>query len=209
MIFLTLAAALFCLFAILLWLPVKFDVCYLRKEGKSELKIKALVLAGASSIQVRLSPFNILKFCLILKSKISVYKADSDDGGKKLPFRINLRQLIKAVQLLSRIVKINRRFCKTIRFQRLKWATELGLEDPAVTAAAYGFLWSVKSQIFNVLTNNFQIDFQRPEFSIKPNFLEKKSNTDFQCLFSVRPVVLFLTLTKNIYLIIRTWEKIK
>lgn len=67
---------------------------------------------------------------------------------------------------------------------RLRWVTELGVGDPAITAVVTGALYGVKGTVVSLL--NRRIDFrQAPEIEITPRFTDGVFNTRFEGIFAV------------------------
>lgn len=100
--------------------------------------------------------------------------------------KIQLDKIKKIFKLLlnKRIVDI---IVETLNIKctRLYWATEFGFSNPAFTGISTGFLWILKGLFLKSL-NSILFSLRQPEISIQPDFENKRFDTEFKGIFSIR-----------------------
>ncbi|KKM08839.1 hypothetical protein SY88_22320 [Clostridiales bacterium PH28_bin88] len=101
------------------------------------------------------------------------------------------------------ILRINRWFYRNIRCHRLKWVTEVGLEDAAATGMFIGGLWVLKGWVFANLQRTVKVEFSRPEFEVIPSFAETKLNLGFNCIFAIRAGHIMLMGLRTFWILIK------
>ena len=92
-------------------------------------------------------------------------------------------------------------FFKRCEIVELKWITEFGFEDAAITGITSGILWSIKNTLVGIILNNRSA--KDININVIPDFKEKKSKMDFNCIIKIKTVYiiivsLFLIIQKNI-----------
>ena len=72
----------------------------------------------------------------------------------------------------------------------LKWITEFGFEDAAITGITNGLLWSIKNTVLGILLNNRRVN--DIYINIVPDFEGKKFEMDFNCIIKNKTVYIII-----------------
>lgn len=198
-------------FFLLILFPLRLNIKYCKNEHEDLLVIMIYFFQVIRGVKLKLDPKSLgwkwlaWYFLRPVAQPSSQNKAAGKRFSQKQGLRI--RNWTQVYFALRRIMKTNRRFYKQISCHQLKWITELGLNDPAATAQAYGALWALKSQLFNNLVRNVRVDFVKPELEVRPDFNRERLAVDFQCQFSFRLFHLCSLLIKMAGTAVRLWVK--
>lgn len=130
----------------------------------------------------------------IAEEKITVRSPGFLEAINKLLKNVVLFQHYKpaVVYLLSRI-----------KLQRLRWQTEIGVEDPSQTGFLIGAAWGVKGSILTFLYTLISTGRYRPVVTITPNFEKACFNTMLDFSIDIRAGHIFFTGVKALLLKLR------
>lgn len=184
-------------FICMMFLRVRFDVAYLRKDKDDHLKVEMTVLWGLVRYKTEVPVIDLDQYFLkpFLKFEADVEGVVShpvDEAGMivKVPIALILRKLpayIKnGISYFNHYHTALRRFCRSIRCHRLSWKTMIGLGDPAYTGIVTGTIWGLKGCAYRVFRSNIGAMLKPPEFSVVPCFNDTCLKLDFNCIFDMR-----------------------
>ncbi|WP_218970610.1 DUF2953 domain-containing protein [Alkalihalobacterium alkalinitrilicum] len=111
-----------------------------------------------------------------------------DEKKVKLTFERIMRDLEKFKDFLQQVVgfhKIVRRFLSHVSVRDMRWTTNIGVSDAALTGFLSGMAWSVKGGIIGLIANYTKMK-QLPKIAINPHFQQTVSQTDLKCIVSFR-----------------------
>ncbi|WP_078555495.1 DUF2953 domain-containing protein [Bacillus alkalicellulosilyticus] len=141
---------------------------------------------------------------VIVEEEHGVGEADSKKKLKITPEYLveKFRQLKEFLQHIVGFHKIVRKFLRKVSVRDIKWNSQIGIHDAALTGFLSGMIWSVKGGIIGIISNYFRL-LEKPKLSITPNFQRKVTRTDFSCIISFR---LGHAIIAGL-LIVRHWKK--
>ncbi len=111
-----------------------------------------------------------------------------DEKKVKITFERIMKELQRIKDFLQHVVgfhKIVRRFLKHVSVKDLRWTTNVGVSDAALTGFLSGMAWSVKGGIIGLIANYTRMR-NMPKLTINPHFQQTLSQTDFKCIVSFR-----------------------
>ncbi|WP_088552634.1 DUF2953 domain-containing protein [Calderihabitans maritimus] len=196
-------------FLLLPLLPVYFDVRYRWQEKDERFQIKLYLWRGlVSRLEVPLLQWQGRNLSAIFR-----LKAGKDKEGKvlarrkvKVPwFKFPKVMSLSApsVAFLWRIIQINRYLLGKVNCIRVRWVTEIGFNDPAVTGIAVGFLWGVKSYLYHHFRRVVKVDCVDPVIRVIPHFTGSRLQMDYHCIFAIRLGYIIIAGFKVIWSFIR------
>lgn len=80
-----------------------------------------------------------------------------------------------------------------VHLRRLKWRTELGYDDAAMTGWAVGVAWALKGLVMSALYITLSPGQRPPQLQVVPDFNQPKLQLDFDCVIELRPVYLVIS----------------
>ncbi|UTR11392.1 DUF2953 domain-containing protein [Evansella sp. LMS18] len=187
-IFLWILVILILLLLIMPFLKLRVLVTYLH-DGKND------------DLSLQFSIFRIIKYTLNVpviavdkESPSIVYEEHTDSalGGteRKQKFTVDefLFDLRKFEQLLNHVVgfhTIIRKFLKKVSMLKLRWVTQIGAEDAALTGSSSGAVWMIKGNVLGIISNYMRLK-TAPEIEVIPYFQQIKLKTSLKCMVSFR-----------------------
>lgn len=103
----------------------------------------------------------------------------------------NLEEVLKRVYCTYEdVVPIIKYFQHKFKITNLKWITQIGLDDAAITAVTTGVLWNIKMQLYIILVRYLLVeDFN---IDIKPIYNKKVLDIDFYCIIRLKIVYIII-----------------
>ncbi|WP_247747153.1 DUF2953 domain-containing protein [Alkalihalobacillus sp. BA299] len=106
----------------------------------------------------------------------------------KITFETIIRDLKEFMDFLQHVVgfhKIVRRFLSHVSVKDMRWTTDIGVSDAALTGFLTGMAWSVKGGIVGLISNYTKMK-GLPKIAITPHFQQTLSHTELKCIVSFR-----------------------
>lgn len=178
------------LFLVICLLPIQIVIHYERNSEKDHVEIRFSTLFGLIRYSVE---FPIVNLVMTSNKQVQIQaKAKSDVGDKTRKQRpwvtLAVEQIRKVFEIQQSMVeKLHnfmphlRNLSKTFHIQQLKWETELGIGDAALTGTAAGLAWSVKGTVIGMLSHIFTLQTQ-PMMRVIPAFHQTIFATRVDCI---------------------------
>jgi hypothetical protein len=198
----TTLAAVFILFGIiLLAIPVRFRLCYQRKDDDDYIIIDTTALGKIIRYRLKIPVTEITQRKNVpwIESEIesrggeteSHALAEQSKSGLWIRYFLHnpddMRQKIDSlIDAIHDYADFMRWVTDKIRFERFYWVTRIGLDDAALTAITVGMLWSIKSYIVAALWHKHCCTRAKPVIRVLPAYNREEFHTDFECIFIVR-----------------------
>lgn len=182
------------LFLLIVMTKVNININYVHRNDDDELKVKvSLWKITVYRVSAPLIKIDENSASIVVAERHSVGGGEgSRDLGEekkvKITFQEILDKLEETKEFLRHVVgfhKIVRRFLKHVNVGDLKWKSQVGIGDAALTGTLSGLVWSIKGLFIGILSNYMNLK-ERPEIEINPNFQTAISQTYFQCMISFR-----------------------
>lgn len=183
-----LIAGSFCL--LIGFLPVQIELQYARNKELDKLRLRFSTFFGLLHYTIE---FPLLDFAIRgnrqFQIKTKAKRGVGEEAAKHLPIiTIAADQIRRALkiqyQLMDRLhnffPKI-RKFSKTFRVRQLKWSTEFGAGDAALTGTAAGLVWSVKGTVIGIMSHLLSMQ-TKPEMIVLPMFAQAGFAMRIDCI---------------------------
>ena len=178
----------------LAFLSIRVQFRYLREGSNDEFDLIISIFKGYLKYKLEIPHIELGQKLLrpFLKVKVET------EGEKGTPItKDRERILLPKLDVLPELVKKTYRhflkykpvikyFEQHTRFHKLKWHTEFGLQDPAVTGLLVGVIWIIKGNLYAVFQKNAQTILEPPEIAVIPNFQQTKLRLDINCIFDIK-----------------------
>ncbi|WP_018131944.1 DUF2953 domain-containing protein [Effusibacillus pohliae] len=171
-------------------LPVQVHIRYVRDGERDHLWIQLRALFGLIKYTIEMPVFKlVMSKDKPLRITAQVATGVADQPKKKRP-RITLlvKRIARLLELqreltehLHNFLGHVRKSTKTFRITEIKWQTELGTGDAALTGTAAGLVWSVKGAVLGLLAHFFSLRVQ-PVMAVQPRFHELMLRTSLDCI---------------------------
>lgn len=169
-------------------------------------------------IEIKLLIFNLIKFrfripyidvilnrCIKpgIKAKGALKSKDKTLSKRKETLNFDELKIIyeKAVELLRIYERVIDYILSKIYFESIKWYTEVGLEDAAVTALSTGVLWSIKGSIMSVLSNKVSIN--EIQLNVRPNYNKLTFQVELDCIIRIKIANIIIAGIKAFYTLVK------
>lgn len=183
--------------AVFMFSRVRFAVAYMRHGKDDHIKVEMSLLKGLIRYKTEVPVIEMKNYFLKPMIKVEtdiegvVSHPVSDKGIiVRIPFSTllrNLPQLInQGLAYMKQYHSVLGRLLKGIRCHELKWATEIGLGDPADTGIATGLLWAGKGMAYARFRSSIGEITASPSLSVRPCFDCLCLRLDFNCIFDMR-----------------------
>lgn len=143
----------------LLIMPMKLEILYVFKDGKSSLKITTSYLFG------------------ILKPEVQPFDNKKENN--------HMEGKTKGLKQLNNWTLIDYIWEKIV-IEKFKWETDIGLIEPHYLSILYGILWSIKGFITSYLISKKEI--QELKINIIPLYNTDTIAIRFNCIIKIRMV---------------------
>lgn len=178
----------------LTFLSIRVQIRYLREGSNDEFDLVISSFRGYLKYKLEIPHIELgLKLLRpFLKLKVET------EGKEGTPItKARERILLPKLDLLPDLAKkLFRHFLKYkpvikyfeqhTRFHKIKWHTEFGLQDPAITGLLVGVVWAIKSNLYAVFQKNAQMILEPPEIAVIPNFQQTTLRLDINCIFDIK-----------------------
>lgn len=178
------------LMLIICLLPVQIVIHYERNKEKNHVEIGFSTLFGLIRYAVELPVVDLImtsnkQFQIRAKVKSGI----GDKKRKQRPWvTLAVEQIRKAFEIQQSLVEKLHNFMphlrslsKIFRIQYLKWETEIGIGDAALTGTAAGLVWSVKGTVIGILSHVFTLHV-KPMIRVSPTFHQTVFATRLDCI---------------------------
>ena len=196
---LTALLILFILIIFLSFLSLRLELNYLHKRNNDNFSIKVSILRGLLKYKLDIPKININfpKPVLKVEAELEGEKSVPDlDIQKKYSLGSLYRQFMLWYPEIKEYFCVGKYLLKKMVPNRIKWHTELGLSDAAITGISVGILWAIKSALLSNTYSFFALAPRLPEIKIIPRFNEKTLLMNINCIFEVKIGYIIITALK-------------
>lgn len=219
LVFLETFIIVFLLGLVIYFIPLKLEINYSKKGKDDFFSVRLQVIPG---ILVYKAEVPLLNWEGEYTPKLVLQSELENTSGKpitkggfeiKNPFKILLKLAkmwpVKTIQrllpLIKKILTNNKRIFKKIHCKKLKWITEIGFSNPAITGMSIGIIWSLKSWFYSNMNKNIQLDFTKAHFEVIPHFYDEQLKLNFHCIFTARTGHIIIAASRLLYIVIITF----
>ncbi|QKY69689.1 DUF2953 domain-containing protein [Lentibacillus sp. CBA3610] len=122
----------------------------------------------------------------LLERSIDLSEADTD---QEQSFQEVLSLLHKSsrnfIQKIRNFYEVATLVLERLRFHSLSWHTEVGTGKAHTTGMVTGGIWSVQGTVIGLLSAKSHLDC-KPSIEVTPFFNQKRIDSKFDCMFSIR-----------------------
>ena len=190
---------LFILILLISFLSVQFELKYLRKKNNDHISIKISLLRGLLKYTLNIPKINLnsQKTALKVEAELEGEKSVPDaDIHKKYSIGYLYQQFMHWYPEIKEYFYAGKYLLKRVVPSKIKWQTEIGLSDAAITGMSVGILWAVKSALLSNIYSCFALAPRPPEIRILPRFNEKTLVINIDCIFDVKIGYIIITALK-------------
>lgn len=170
---------------------IKINVLVLKDGKREEIVLTTLALYGLLKYRMELPFLKLFKNknfvdSFNLNSDIELGKKEVIKDNQQENFNFNeIKIIYKETQAFYRkyypsIQYIHNR----VTIEQIAWATEVGVEDAAVTAIATGVFWMIKSNLVALIYNSFTTD--NIQLNVTPYYGGEKFSTTLDCIITLK-----------------------
>ncbi len=200
----------FLLFILINFIPVNIRVEYSRKGQDDDFNLDVYTFVNFLGISIHI-PFLQNRFLLAFTKlfaeidlffiKIHTKEENVDtDLEKEIEWENIQMKNIRKILSLIKDTTLNEIIINTLRIKchSLSWKTDYGFTNPAYTGIINGFIWIFKGIILK-FANDLITFVCEPEFTVKPDFYNKRFSTYFSGIFSLLLGNIILTIIKALF----------
>lgn len=182
------------LLTIIMISEVKANIIFHRMKDDDSIKINISMFFGLLKFRLRIPYVEVIldrrmKMGVKAKRKKYVVKSKNIFNIEEIK---NMYQ--KSRKMLHRYKKIMDYMLSKIKIDFLKWKTEIGLEDAALTAVSVGAAWSLKYNILSIISQKSAI--QKVNIDVIPNYSNIIFQVDLNCIIRIKIVNIIITALK-------------
>ncbi|ACV62920.1 hypothetical protein Dtox_2091 [Desulfofarcimen acetoxidans DSM 771] len=183
------------LILILLFLPLKIRLKFLREKNNDFLSIRISFFHGLLKYKLDIPKINLLLFQSALKLEAETVGDNlaGNDVHKKYSLGYLYKKFFNWYPEIKDYMEAGKYLLKKVVPRDIKWRTEFGFSDAALTGISAGILWAVKSSLLSVLYRIFAPTTRLPEIKIIPRFNEKTLQINLDCIFDVKIGYIMIT----------------
>jgi hypothetical protein len=172
------------------FLPVQIELQYARNKERDKLRLRFSIFFGLLRYTIEFPLFDLVANAnQQFQIKATAKSGIGDQAAKHLPIiTIAVDQIRRALKIqyqfmdrLHNFFPYMRQFSKTFRVQQLKWSTEIGVGDAALTGTAAGLVWSVKGTVVGLVSHLLTMQ-TKPVMFVRPMFLKTGFETRIDCI---------------------------
>ncbi|GAX91842.1 DUF2953 domain-containing protein [Effusibacillus lacus] len=171
-------------------LPVQVKLRYSREGEDDHLLVQIITLFGLFKYTVEIP---VMKIVMNRNKKVKINSELETGFGEeanqqRIGLSVTLRKIRKIIRVqneltehLFRFTSRVRKMTKVFRITDIKWKTELGTGDAAMTGTAAGVVWSAKGMVIGIMSHYFSLR-TKPRLIVQPDFHELKLSTSVDCI---------------------------
>ncbi len=183
------SAVIVIIILVIYFMPLRITINYKRKDQNDYLLIKLQIIPYILSYKIRVPVIKFkenMEFEMKTELKGNIKNSLLNERIKININRIKSKKIKKIFKISIQILKNRKKILKKIHCEKVTWKTQIGLSNPALTGISVGNIWLVKDWFYRLLYNNMQIDFNKPDFEVSPDFENNKFEMFFYCIFKAR-----------------------
>ncbi len=205
MILLIVSVFFIALLLILIIAPIRTKVIYQRKGEDDYAGLELFLLWSLLPVRIELTslqgPRNIFRPLLKIKSKItSKGKKPVSRKEKSLSVSTIYQKLMRNLHYFKLFNPAFKYVIKKLKVLNLRWETTLGFENAALTGMTTGALWTLKGLLAGTLYQITGYHKSTPQLTINPIYNKEVFNTEFHCIFEIRPGHIIISILKMVKL---------
>lgn len=197
---------------VIIQMPIKFSVQYIRKGENDYIDLKLLL----HSIKVYMYRIYLVDFKLNHSEAAIHFKSahHSKDSERQILKKIKIpepEELLEWFSFLAEIYKDIRpvliKFKKSLAINELSWKTRIGFDDPFITGTVVGLIWAFKGSLISLIGQRLNF-LKPPVFKVEPDFNSSCLVIIFETIITTK-IIHVLSATIKMLIVFLTAKKLK
>lgn len=183
------------LLSIIMISEVKADIMFHRIKNDDSIKITISMFFGLIKFRLNIPYVEVI----LNKGRMKIgVKAEGKKYAVKSQKVFDIEYIkntyMKFKEMLHLYKKILDYVLSKIKIDYLKWKTEIGLEDAALTAVSVGVAWSLKYNILSLISQKSSV--KKVSIDVIPNYSNIIFEVDLNCIIRIKIVNIIITALK-------------